>query len=521
MITNGSRASEYSDAGKRQMPFWEQLNGDVRAALALAWDEARTRKAAEVHKLHLVKAVLKDGRIHSRIDLLERSMDKLEALIQEQLRITEPQDTAVNGAAKAPTLSWGADVVEILGNAANRAQYYSVNTVDIGMVFDLLQNDEKLKGNFHFAKSGHADDLDARMDKINALAYRRDTETERLKNAVTGLELENQKLYGEIAAARKEFAELRNDIGATKQQIARIQPFEQRLAQVEQYLYQHHGAITQAQAALTQLQATVQHTIWPMLQSLLVSRPGPMSPHASPSHGYGSQAAGSYGAGSYDNTDTAPAGRPAPAAAQPAADKGWLNLGGLFGSSRSAQPTPAATAQAGSAQQPTVLVTPPPSQMAAAPGTTAPGTSAPGASTATPANPLAGFQAVTTSLPGAHVPASAPAPASPSTTHATAGNVAETGVTAANVAHIMSGAAPARQPAAAAAHGSGQHGSGANGSGLNGAAPHGAGGTGAGTVTGLNTAGLNGQRPASAPAAPQGSNQPSLIPGKTLAAAAE
>jgi hypothetical protein len=397
MIGSHTASAEFVEAAKRFMPFWDNVGAELREALSAAWEDARVQQASHVNKLHLLRALLKDGRVQSHVTLSERDIGKLTSLITDQLRITsqrvEPTDPARDPAAPPPALTWGTDLLQIMGDASAKARYWRHAKIDVWLVFDLLRADKDLDGNFTFAKSGFANDNDARITQIQELFHRANTETMRLSAEALRLESENQKLHGalrqtndelnktkhELARTREELTVVRGEFGRIQEQYLRLNDITARMGVLEQ-------GFQAQQQQVNQLHGTFYNFAWPMIQQVQnalvsnfrlaqqhmhqvvtpVQQPTAIAPPQPPAH--------------YTPPAPSPAVPPPTEAAQPSPDgRAWLNIGGLFGGQRAAPPPTAASAPGviplGAAPRPataTAQPTPAAAQPSAPPATPAP-----------------------------------------------------------------------------------------------------------------------------------------------------
>ena len=235
MLGSDMKASpEFSEASRQISSVWDQASPELRTAMRAAFDQASDRQSSYVNKLHLLLALLKDGRVRSHVTLAERDINKIELLITEKLRISGPHFDQPEGASQSNTPKWGNDFLALLSDAANKKRHYRHPAIDVWLVFDLLACDTDLKGNFTYSQSGYANDHDVRINEISELTKDRQAEVNQLKSDVRDLELANQRLKGELDQTRADFKTLSAEFAQVRQQLVKIPSVEQRLGQTEQ-----------------------------------------------------------------------------------------------------------------------------------------------------------------------------------------------------------------------------------------------------------------------------------------------
>jgi len=251
MLASDMKASpEFSEASRQISSVWEQASPELRTAIRAAFDQASDRQSSYVNKLHLLLALLKDGRVRSHVTLAERDINKIELLITEKLRISGPHFDQPEGAAQSNTPKWGNDFLALLSDAANKKRHYRHPAIDVWLVFDLLACDTDLKGNLTYSQSGYANDHDVRINEISELTKDRQAEVNQLKSDVRDLELANQRLKGELDQTRAEFKTLAAEFAQVRQQLVKIPGVEQRLGQTEQTAQQLIDAYSYVRGAL-------------------------------------------------------------------------------------------------------------------------------------------------------------------------------------------------------------------------------------------------------------------------------
>ncbi|NJM55659.1 MAG: hypothetical protein HC841_06915 [Verrucomicrobiae bacterium] len=235
MLANDMKASpEFSEASRQISSVWDQASLELRTAIRAAFDQAADRQASYVNKLHLLLALLKDGRVRSHVTLAERDINKIELLITEKLRISGPHFDQNDGATLSNSPKWGSDFLAVLSDAANKKKHYRHPTIDVWLVFDLLACDADLKGNFTYSRSGYANDHDVRINELSELTKDRQAEVNQLKSDIRDLELANQRLKAELDQTRAEFKALSAEFAQVRQQLVKLPVVEQRLGHAEQ-----------------------------------------------------------------------------------------------------------------------------------------------------------------------------------------------------------------------------------------------------------------------------------------------
>jgi hypothetical protein len=359
-LNNGS--SEFTEAAKRFMPYWESVSGELREALYSAWEDARGQQWAHVTKLHLLRALLKDGRVQSHVTLSDRDIGKLTSLITDQLRIipkVDPTDAQREGTPPGGLqMTWGADLLQVLGDAAVKARYYRHAKIDVWLAFDLLRADKDLDGNFSFAKSGFGNDNDTRIEQIQELFHRGSTETAQLSVQVLKLESENLKLKEELTKTREQLTQVQTEFQRAQANFARLndlvsrfQMLEQNVNQQAQMVHQINGTLNFALPMVQDVRMALVNAARPQPVYQPMVPQAPMQAAAPPAAAADQKSAGWLnslftGRGSSDNGHSQQATSGNASAQTPSAQ-----LGGLGGEAAAIpMPAPAHAAPAAAAQ---------------------------------------------------------------------------------------------------------------------------------------------------------------------------